>query len=263
MTPILFPGFNLSFNISPVAFSFLGRNIYWYGIIISIGVIIALLFCKKDDGKYGISWDMVLDYLLIAFIPSIVGARIYYVVFNWEYYREHIDEIFAIWNGGIAIYGAVLTALIIAFLYCKKKKICFLSFCDYCVPYLAIAQSIGRWGNFVNQEAFGYETNLPWKMGLFSENLGEYIFVHPTFIYEALGTFVIFVFLYLYRNKRKWDGQIFYLYMIAYGVVRFFVEGFRTDSLYLGSFRVSQVLALFFVVVCSVLYFKKNRKSKN
>ena len=259
MTSILFPGLGLSVNINPVDFNVFCRDIYWYVIIISIGVVLSLLFCFKDNGKYGIAWDMVIDYLLIAFLPSIIGARLYYVLFHLDYYSKHVGEIFAIWNGGIAIYGAIITALIIAWFYCKKKNINFLSFCDYCIPYLALSQSIGRWGNFVNQEAFGYETTLPWRMGIFDEIIGEYIFVHPTFFYEAIGTFVIFLVLYLIRYRRKWNGQIFYLYMIFYGILRFFVEWFRTDSLYFGDFRVSQVLALIFAIVFGILYLKRKK----
>ncbi len=172
-------------------------------------------------------------------------------------------EIFKIWNGGLAIYGAIIGAILYALWFCKKKKINFYNLADLIVPYLAFSQSMGRWGNFINQEAYGSVTQLPWKMGIFDSLAGEYIYVHPTFIYESICTFTLFlVLLYLSKN-RKFEGQIFYLYMIGYGFIRSLIEGLRTDSLMLGVFRISQVLSIVFVVIFGILYlYRKHCRTK-
>ncbi len=266
MQPITFPNLNLSFDINPIAFSIFGKDIYYYGLIIVTGIVIALLFMRKDDGKHGLKWDDVFDFLMYALIFGIIGARIYYVVFKWEYYKEHLNEIYKIWNGGIAIYGGIIGALITAFFYCRKKKLNFLSLCDYCAPYLALVQAIGRWGNFVNREAYGSVTNSFLKMGIWDNALGSYIYVHPTFLYESLFDFAIFVFLFIKSRKNTKNGEIFYLYMFLYGMCRAVVEGMRSDSLYMFNFRISQVLAVFFAIFFGIIllkqkYVRKSQKS--
>lgn len=264
MKPILFPGLGLSIDIDNVAFSIFGKDIYWYGIIITCGMLLAILLAKHDKKKYQISWDDITSFFVWAIIVGIISARIYYVIFKWDYYSQNLAEIIKIWHGGIAIYGGIIGALITAIVFCKHKKIDFLNLCDFCAPYLALAQSIGRWGNFVNREAFGEITNSFLRMGIFDESVGKYIFVHPTFLYESLITFSIFIILSLLKKKECFRGQIFYLYMILYGAGRFFVEGIRTDSLMLGNYRVSQVLALVLVIVFSALYiFSKRKNEKN
>lgn len=172
-------------------------------------------------------------------------------------------EIFKIWNGGLAIYGAIIGSILYALWFCKKKKINFYNLADLIVPYLAFSQSMGRWGNFINQEAYGSVTQLPWKMGIFDSLAGEYIYVHPTFIYESICTFTLcLVLLYLSKN-RKFEGQIFYSYMIGYGFIRSLIEGLRTDSLMLGVFRISQVLSIVFVVIFGILYlYRKHCRTK-
>ena len=261
MQPILFPNLNLSFNINPVAFNLFGRDIYWYGILIMVGTVVAILLAKRDDGKYGIKWDDVFDYLLWAIIIGFICARLYYVAFRWEYYRNNLDEIYKIWHGGIAIYGGILGALATAFVFCKKRKISFLKLCDYCAPYLPLVQAIGRWGNFVNREAYGAVTDSFLKMGIFDSSVGEYIYVHPTFLYESIIDFLIFAFLMIMRKRNNEAGTLFYWYMFLYGLGRAIVEGLRADSLYLFNFRISQVLALFFAMFFGILLIiQKNRK---
>lgn len=266
MKPILFPGLGLEIDINNVAFNILGKDIYWYGLIIVFGMLLSIFLVWKDKRKYGISWDDITTFLIWAIVIGIACARIYYVVFKWDYYSNHLGEVFKIWNGGIAIYGAIIGALITAIVFCKIKKISFLNLCDFCAPYLALAQSIGRWGNFVNREAFGSATNSFLRMGIFDSSINGYIFVHPTFLYESLITLSIFIVLMFVKKNQKFDGQLFYLYMILYGIGRAFVEGMRTDSLMLGEFRVSQILAILFAGVFVVIYLWnklfKNKMSK-
>lgn len=254
MKPILFPGLGLEIDINNVAFNIFGKDIYWYGIIITCGMLLAIFLAKKDKEKFGIDWDDVTTFLIYAIIIGIISARLYYVAFKWEYYSSHINEIFQIWNGGIAIYGAIIGAIITAIIFCKVKKMKFLNLADFCVPYLALAQSIGRWGNFVNREAFGEVTDSFFRMGIFDTKLNEYVFVHPTFLYESIITFTIFVALILMKKNRKFEGQLFYLYMILYGIGRAIVEGLRTDSLMFGTFRVSQMLAMFLTISFAMAY---------
>lgn len=262
MRPITFPNLGLELDINPVAFNIFGRDIYWYGIIIVSGIILALILAWKNRDTYGISWDTLTDFAFIAIPVGIICARIYYVAFEWDYYKNNLSEIIKIWNGGIAIYGAIIGGIITAIVFCKKRKIKLLDLCDFCAPYLALCQSIGRWGNFVNREAYGEITNSFLKMGIFNDSIGEYIYVQPTFLYESICTFIIFCVLYSYRHNKKFSGEIFYLYMTLYGMARFVVEGFRSDSLYLYGFRVSQVLALIFAVVFGIMLLKTKRKMK-
>ncbi len=207
-----------------------------------------------------ISWDLITD-LVIFMIPlGIVGARLYYCIFNWDYYGTHLGEIIKIWNGGLAIYGGIIGGAITAFIFCKVKKVQFLDIADFCIPYVAMCQSIGRWGNFVNCEAYGSKTESFFKMGI----PGEVGYYHPTFLYESVCTFLIFLILSkVYKNK-KYVGQVFYLYLILYGIARFFIEGLRTDSLYIEgtNIRVSQALSLVLLCVGLILYIYKRANIK-
>lgn len=259
MEPILFPNLNITIDINPIAFSLFGRDIYWYGILIAIGAMLAIILAKRDDGKYGLKWDDVIDYVFIAIIVGFICARMYYVVFQWDYYKNNLSEIYKIWHGGIAIYGGIIGALITAFVYCKKKNMSFLSLCDYGAPYLPLAQAIGRWGNFINREAYGAVTDSFLKMGVFDSSIGEYIFVHPTFLYESILNFGIFLFLMIRRKKENKKGSMFYWYMFLYGIGRAVIEGLRADSLYLANFRVSQILALIFAIVFGILLFRQKQ----
>lgn len=260
MKPIFFPGLQLEIDISNVAFTIGNIDVYWYGIIIASAVLLSLFLMKKDKNKFGIGWDEFTDFIIWAIVIGIISARIYYVIFKWDYYSQNLSEIFKIWHGGIAIYGGIIGAIITALVFCKIKKVNFMNLCDFCAPYLALAQSIGRWGNFINREAFGGETDSFLAMGIYDNTLARYVFVHPTFLYESIITLSIFVILKLIKKNRKFEGQLFYLYMILYGIGRAFVEGMRTDSLMLGNIRISQALAILFSLIFAILYIVKSRK---
>lgn len=193
---------------------------------------------------------------------SIICARLYFVIFNLEYYVSNPSEIFNFRNGGIAIYGALIGAIITIFIFCKIKKIKVLDILDYLAPIIPLCQAIGRWGNYVNIEAYGTETNWPIRMEIIEEGITKY--VHPTFLYESVGNLIVFLILLRFYKKRKFSGQIACLYFTLYAFVRFFVEGLRTDSLMLGSFRVSQVLSLvLFIVGVIILIIKRTNTCGN
>lgn len=256
MKPIIFFGKEIS--IHPIAISIGSLHIYWYGILIAFALALQIFFLKmrtkEKEKSFGISYDSIIDFSFGAIFWGFLCARIYYVIFNLAYYRENPMEIIAIWNGGIAIYGGIIGAVLYAIYFTKKKKISFWNLADLLIPHLALAQSIGRWGNFVNQEAYGTKTLLPWKMGIYDTTLQEYIFVHPTFLYESILTFCIFVILILLSKNRKFEGQIFSTYMILYGIGRAMIEGLRTDSLMFLGLRVSQLLGIVLAVIFTVFY---------
>ena len=248
---VQFPGLGISINVDRVAVSIGGFDIYWYGIIIGIGVLLALIFAFKNLKYFGINSDAFTDCAIIGFISGIVGARLYYIIFRWEDYSHDLISIFDIHSGGLAIYGGVIGGLLAGVITAKIKKVPILAALDIAVMGFLIGQGIGRWGNFVNQEAFGTETDLPWRM--VSENTNN-IGVHPCFLYESIWCLMGFGLLYLFSRKyRKYDGQIFLLYLVWYGFERMIVEGLRTDSLYIFDLRVSQILAGITVIVGTVL----------
>lgn len=263
MEPIKFPGLGLQFTIDRIAFTVFGINIYWYGIIISFGSFLAFMLAIRDSTNFNIKQNDIIDIVLYSFPLAIVGARLYYVFFSWSEYKNNLVEILNIRNGGLAIYGGILTALIVASIFALKKQIGVFNFFDFMIPYVALAQSIGRWGNFVNQEAHGVETTLPWRMEIYDPEKLQHIAVHPTFLYESLWNLGLFLFLLWFRkNKKSLHAEVFTLYLALYGFARFFIEGLRTDSLYLGNFRISQVLAgLFFVVFITVFFFRRYRSN--
>ena len=261
MNTINFEGLGLNLQLNKVAISLFGIDIYWYAIFIVIAFIIGILLCKKDDGKYNIKFDDVLELLLFVIPISIVFARIYFILFKLDYYIQNPGEIFDIRNGGLAIYGGIIGAILTLILFCKKKKINILDMCDYIVPFLPLGQAIGRWGNFFNGEAHGIETNSIFRMGIM-EN-GTYIQVHPTFLYESICTFLIFIFLFVKRNKRNYQGELTYTYFFLYGIVRAFIEGLRTDSLMLENKRISQMLSIILSIICGSILIYKRLKNKN
>lgn len=263
MNEVVFPGLNLKFEISKIAFSIGSINIYWYAILIVLAFIIALIILKIKDGKFGIKFSDIFDLSLFVIPISIISARIYYIFFNFKYYVQNPIKILDLRNGGLAIYGGIIGGLITCYVFCKKRKINLLDLLDYIVPCLALGQSIGRWGNFINAEAHGIDTNLPWRMGIYEAD--KYMEVHPTFLYESIITFALFIILSLVSKKRKYKGQITIIYLIIYSFTRMIIEGLRTDSLMLGSIRISQLLSLAILIVtlfCRFFYFFDKYKSK-
>ena len=234
-----FPNLGLEFTLNRVACTVLGKDIYWYGIIICAGFILAALYVNSRTKDFGITSDNLMDCLIICVPLGIICARIYYVVFEWSYYAEHPGEIIAIWKGGIAIYGGIIGTLIGLFVYSRVKKLSFASLCDLAAFGLLIGQCIGRWGNFVYGEAHGGPTILPWGMTIDGGSM-----VHPTFFYESLWNLIGFILLHFYSKKRKFKGEMALLYVAWYGAGRAWIEGLRTDSLYIGPVRVSQLLAV-------------------
>lgn len=273
MNTVIFPSINLELNIKRVAFSIFGIDIYWYGIIIALAIMIALLILKLQDDKFGIEFNTILD-LAIYLIPiSLICARIYYVLFNLQQYTNNPLKIFNLRDGGMAIYGGIIGGLITCIIFCKKRKIKILNMLDYIVPVLALGQAIGRWGNFINIEAHGTETNSIFRMGII-EN-GTYMEVHPTFLYESIITFFLAILLLNIKDSekikkdskkqliRKYPGQVTFIYLIVYSFARFFIEGIRTDSLMLFNFRISQILSMaIFVVFCLILTYKELKHKK-
>jgi len=253
-----------NFEINPPSyFTVFGMDIYLYGVMIGLGFILGILFCAKKSSRLGIKEDDVYD-LVIWLIPlSILGARLYYVAFRLEYYLAHPSELLAIWNGGLAIYGGIIMGVLVVFCIAKLKKIPVAAFLDLVVFGLLIGQILGRWGNFFNREAFGAITDVFCRMGLTSPD-GTTIYVHPTFLYESLWNFGILIFLLVYdkMDRRKYDGQFFAIYLLLYGAGRAWIEGLRTDSLYIGStgIRVSQALSLVLILCSGIYLFLQSRR---
>ena len=219
-----------------------------------------MLLLWKRDKLYDISYENITELAIFVIPIAIICARLYFVVFRAEEFVHNPIEIFDFRTGGLAIYGGILGGIITTIVYCKIKKIHALDLLDVIAPVVALGQSIGRWGNFVNIEAYGTETKLPWRMGVYE--FGEYIEVHPTFLYESVATFILFILLFRIKNKRKFKGQVTYLYLIGYGLIRMIIEGIRTDSLMIGPIRVSQLLSAIIMMIAIALYIKECNKKE-
>jgi phosphatidylglycerol:prolipoprotein diacylglycerol transferase len=266
--PISFPGLfgDWEFNPDPVALH-IGHGIYWYGIILALGFLAGLLLCMRQAPRYGLTEDNVLDLVLWAVPCCVLGSRIYYVLFYLDLYRTAsggLDwgRIIAIWDGGLAIYGTIIAGALVAFFYTRRKKIRFGALADLCVMGLLLGQIIGRWANFINREAFGGLTDLPWRMRLWVSSY-QSIEVHPTFLYESLWNLVGLLLILLVVSKgRRFDGENTWFYFLWYGLGRAWVEGMRTDSLYLFDWtflgepvRVSQALSILLAVLSAFMLF--------
>ena len=266
--PISFPGLfgDWEFNPDPIAIH-IGHGVYWYGIILACAMLAGLFLCMKQAKRFGLTEDNVLDLVLWAVPCCILGSRIYYVIFYLDLYRNadgSLDwgRIIAIWDGGLAIYGTVIMGVVVALLYTRHKKLKFGAMTDLCVLGLLLGQVIGRWANFINREAFGGLTELPWRMRLWV-SASQYIEVHPTFLYESLWNLVgLLLMLFVVTKGRRFDGENTWFYFLWYGLGRSWVEGLRTDSLYLFDWtfmgqpiRVSQALSMVMVVVAAVMLF--------
>ena len=267
---IAFPHLGIYVNNVPKGFSIFGFQIALYGVIIGIGVMSGVLMAAYVAKKNGMDPDMVWDVAIYEIIFSIIGARIYYVVFEWDMYKDNLLGVFRLRNGGLAIYGAVIAAFLTMFIYTRIKKQSFLQLVDVCVPGLVLGQAIGRWGNFTNREVFGGYTDNLLAMRLpidavRSRDITEgvaahiidgtnYIQVHPTFLYECLWNLVLLCLMLIYQKHKKFKGEIWFLYLGGYGLGRFWIEGIRTDQLYLTgtTIPVSQLVAVVCVAVAVV-----------
>lgn len=245
---------------NPVAFSIFGFDIMWYAILITSGMIIATLICCRRAPKHNLDSDQVLNFIIICIPAAIIGARLYYVAFNWSMYAGDFLKIINIRAGGLAIHGGLIFGFLTAVILCAVWKVRPLNILDLAVPCVALAQSIGRWGNYFNSEAHGGPTDLPWAITVGGQS------VHPTFLYESIWCFLLFFVLIYVDNHRKFEGQVLLLYGILYSIERFFVEWLRTDSLMIGPFKQAQVLSLAVIVICAAAYVimskRQERKDK-
>lgn len=279
-TAVKFTGLDHIFNVYSTLceFTVFGHEVTvkFYGVIIAFGFLLAVLFGGRMAYKWKLDLNKMLDILLFGTIGGIVGARLYYVAFEWDYYSRHLSEIPQIWEGGLAIYGGLIGGILAAFLVCRHNGLNFLKLLDLAGMSFLIGQGIGRWGNYANQEAFGTNTTMPW--GMTSDKVARYISthqsefaekgitmdasvpVHPTFLYESLWCIASFIIIYIICKKAyKFSGQLILCYGILYGAERAVVEGLRTDSLYIGttSLRVSQVLSMVLVFICAAILIAK------
>lgn len=284
MNVVSFPGLGLEFELNRVAFNLFGKDVYWYGVIIAVGFILAVFYGCRRAAPFGVDQDKVIDMLFFAVPAALIGARAYYVIFYLDLYlddagRFEWGKAIAIWDGGLAIYGGIIAAVLAAAIYCKVRKQPFWSYADCGAYGFLIGQLIGRWGNFMNVEAYGGVTELPWRMcstkiarellaeGQIGAEAYERILdgtlgVHPTFLYESLWNLLGLVLLILlFRKGRKFNGQVFLCYVIWYGAGRTVIEGLRTDSLYLfgTGLRISQVIGILSVVAAAVLYLVRKK----
>ncbi|MCR4689286.1 MAG: prolipoprotein diacylglyceryl transferase [Saccharofermentans sp.] len=269
---VSFPGLGWEFNVDPVAFKLGSLDVYWYGICIAAGIMLCVALAIYQSKKLKFPDSLIYDIVLVAIPCAIVGARLYYVFCEWDYFSKDLKMIFNTREGGLAVYGGVIGAFLGVFIMCKIRKIPFTALADFAIVYIPLGQAIGRWGNYFNQEAFGTTTTLPW--GMTSESVQTYLTykcptlvatcpVHPTFLYESICDLLIFFALMWVRKNSKYAFETTCVYFASYGFVRFFLEGLRTDSLYLfnTSIRTSQLLSLV-LAVAALIYIAYARYNK-
>ena len=259
-TEISFPSLGLTMN-PPRGLEIGSFNIYFYGMIIALGMVLAVFYASRRSKEFGIKEDDLLDAVLWVTPFAIICARAYYCVFSWESYAANPLSVFNIREGGLAIYGGVLGAAVGVAVFCKIRKIRLAALLDLAALGFLIGQSMGRWGNFFNREAFGAETTSFLRMGLMNRYTGQVTYYHPTFFYESVWNALGFLLLHQFSKKRQYDGQVALGYAAWYGLGRAIIEGLRTDSLYLGPFRVSQLLAaISCVAALSVLVYQMRKE---
>ncbi|XOQ44501.1 MAG: Phosphatidylglycerol--prolipoprotein diacylglyceryl transferase [Clostridium sp.] len=257
MYHVQFPGLGINVTLDPIAFRIGNHPIAWYGIIIATGFLLAFFYAMVSCKKFHVDQDRFVDVVMVGIIFGIIGARLYYVLFDAsdQYIKNPISVLY-IWNGGLGIYGGIIGGLLFGSLMAKFRKLSIPATLDLASLGFLIGQTIGRWGNFVNQEAFGRETDLPWRMVSENTTLVSATGVHPCFLYESIWCLIGFILLHIFSRKyRRYDGQVFLLYILWYGTGRFFIEGLRTDSLItpIIPLRVSQVVAAATVITSIVL----------
>lgn len=279
VTTVSFPGLGLEFELNRVAFSIGGFNVYWYGLLIGIGFMLAGTYALLNARKVGVDSDRLIDVVMVGLVCGVIGARLYYVIFDWETFQDDLSKIFDIRQGGLAIYGGILAGMAGGIIMAKIRKVRVRPAMDLAAAGFLIGQGIGRWGNFVNVEAFGSNTNSilgmtgPKVVGYltqvknsgaaWTQNIDPHMPVHPTFLYESVWCLTGFLIIaLLLMRRRKYDGQVFLFYTAWYGLGRFFIEGLRTDSLMWGPVRVSQALALVAFVTATALLIWLGQKKK-
>lgn len=280
MPEIWFPNLGIEIDhLSRTAFTVFGQDIYWYGIFIGLGVILGVLLALHEAKRTGQNPDTYLDFIIYAMIIAIIGARLYYVIFSWDFYSQHPEKIFAIRKGGLAIYGGIIGGVLTAIVYSRVKKKNFWVMADTMAPSLILGQMLGRWGNFFNKEAFGGFTDNLFAMryqlsqvrasdvtpdilqNLVTVNGVDYIQVHPTFLYESMWSLCVFIILLILQRKKKFDGQVCATYFFGYALGRVWIEGLRTDQLCIGNVPVSQVLSAVLIIASVVLYVYCKKKA--
>ena len=242
--------------MNKVAFTIFGIDIMWYGVLMSLGMILGSLIAMKEAKRVDLKEDDILDLAIFAIPLGLLGARLYYVLFNLDYYLENPSQILNFRGGGMAIHGALITGFLTGYIFCKIRKLDFFKMADTVILGMPLAQSIGRWGNFINQEAHGGPTDLPWGI------MVDGVKVHPTFLYESIWDLGIFIFLVMFRKNKKYDGQVLFYYISLYSLGRFFIEGLRTDSLMIGPLRMAQVISLVFILCAILGHLYLSKKSK-
>lgn len=261
---ILHKVFSGEIILKPYIFKVGNFDIRWYAILIVTGFVLGARLVYNRAPKYGIATKDIDLLLISGYIAGLIGARLYYVIFNWNYYARNPFEIIAFWHGGLAIHGAWIGALLTGIIFARIKKIPFLKLADLCVVAFPLAQSIGRWGNFFNYEAFGTPTDLPWKLfipkGARPIAYRDFSYFHPTFLYESAWDLFVFIYLYQLEKKEPPQGVLFFRYLLLYSIGRLFIESLRTDSLYFGNFRVAQLISLFFIAIA--IYFELSIKKR-
>ncbi len=257
MNTVTFPNLGFEFELSK-SISIFGFDIAWYAILMAVGFMLGALYAFSRMKEFGINPDRAIDAIIVGMIGGVVGARLYYVAFQWDLYKDDLMSIFKTWEGGMAFYGSVIGGLGLGLIACRLRKVKILPMVDLTMMGFLIGQSIGRWGNFINVEAYGYETDSLFAMG----GTGISGTVHPCFLYESVWCIVGFVLLHLYSKKRKFDGEITLMYAMWYGVGRAIIEGLRTDSLYIGQLRVSQILSVVMVIVAFIIWINIRSKIK-
>ena len=264
MNTVTFPYLGLTFEMNPTIQIF-GLNIAWYAVIIVAGMILAMVYVYCRIKQFGYDFDQIMEVLFFGIIGGIVGARLYYVIFSWEDYQDNLLEIFNTRNGGLAIYGGIIGALLAALIVFKVKKLPMIPFLDLAMIAFLLGQGIGRWGNFINVEAYG-DPSIPCTNIFAMEVPGVDSLVHPCFLYESVWCLLGFVLFHFLSKKRRFDGEVVLWYCMWYGAERAFVEGLRGDSLMLGSFRASQLLSILLVVAAAAVYIYmmvKIRRNRN
>ncbi|MBP1559881.1 MAG: prolipoprotein diacylglyceryl transferase [Oscillospiraceae bacterium] len=274
-----FPKLNIEFPVYSTAFTVFGIDIKWYGILIMVGLLLAVIYCFKRMKSFGIDDDRANDVVFFGFLGAVVGARLYYVFMKWDEYKGDIASIVSIRDGGLAIYGGIIGAVLVGVITAKIRKVRFMPLLDLAGMGFLIGQAVGRWGNFFNHECFGGNTTLPWGMTspriqaqlkataseimeLTGVSVDPALPVHPCFLYESLWCMIGFVILHFYSKRRKFDGELFFMYIGWYGLGRMIIEGFRTDSLMVGHLRISQLVAGICVVIsiAAIIYMRHKIK---